>query len=270
MIRRSYRNAAFRIDHLDSGAQSHSHASHTAIGADDHHAQSHTVGSHTGFPGGGTTFLRDDGTFAAPPGGASLPAGVIVMWSGLLANIPAGWGLCDGSPGRPDLRGMFIKGSAAGVDPGVTGGAATHNHPAHVVTQPNNHNAHVVTQPNNHVVTQPSNHASHNHTYTQVVNHVHVQSVNSASTGGLSGYTADTSTNTPAVSGYSTQNPTGGVATGTTNNESATLTHAGTAVDAHAGTNVDAHSAHTGTAVDAHTAQSNEPAFYSLAFIIKL
>jgi len=45
-----------------------------------------------------------------------------------------------------------------------------------------------------------------------VVNHVHVQSVNSAATGGLSGYTADTSTNTSATSGYSTANPTGGAA----------------------------------------------------------
>jgi hypothetical protein len=30
---------------------------------------------HNGFPGGGTTFLRDDGTFAAPPAGGSPPTG---------------------------------------------------------------------------------------------------------------------------------------------------------------------------------------------------
>lgn len=58
--------------------------------------------------------------------------------------------------------------------------------------------------------------AAHTHTYTQVPNHVHVQSVNSATTGGLNGYGVDTSTNTSTASGYSTANPTGGVATGTT------------------------------------------------------
>lgn len=70
--------------------------------------------------------------------------------------------------------------------------------------------------------------SSHTHDYTQVPNHVHVQSVNSAATGGLSGYTADTSTNTSVASGYSTANPTGGVATGTTIGPSITLTPAGT------------------------------------------
>lgn len=61
-----------------------------------------------------------------------------------------------------------------------------------------------------------ANESTHTHTYTQVPNHVHVQSVNSAAAGGLSGYTADTSTATSVASGYSTANPTGGVATGTT------------------------------------------------------
>ncbi len=61
--------------------------------------------------------------------------------------------------------------------------------------------------------------AAHSHTYTQVPNHVHVQSVGTAATGGLAGYTYDASTNTSVSSGYSTANPTGGVATGTTNTE---------------------------------------------------
>lgn len=58
------------------------------------------------------------------PAGADAvaPAGLIAMWAGLLANIPSGWHLCDGQAGTPDLRSKFIKGSAAGIDPGVTGG----------------------------------------------------------------------------------------------------------------------------------------------------
>lgn len=55
-------------------------------------------------------------------------AGVIVEWAGTLANIPKGWLLCDGTQGTPDLRGRYVKGSAAGVDPGGTGGALTHYH----------------------------------------------------------------------------------------------------------------------------------------------
>lgn len=60
-----------------------------------------------------------------------VPAGVILMWHGLLANIPAGWVLCDGANGTPDLRGKFVKGAAADQEAGTTGGAATHQHAAH-------------------------------------------------------------------------------------------------------------------------------------------
>ena len=40
-----------------------------------------------------------------------VPPGVIVMWSGSFASIPAGWKLCDGSSGTPDLRNRFIVGA---------------------------------------------------------------------------------------------------------------------------------------------------------------
>jgi hypothetical protein len=42
--------------------------------------------------------------------------------------------------------------------------------------------------------------------------HTHTQSVNSTATGGLSGYTADTSTNNSVTSGYSTGSTGGGAA----------------------------------------------------------
>lgn len=45
-----------------------------------------------------------------------MPPGIIAMWSGLIANIPAGWALCDGTGGTPDLSGKFI----VGVKPGDT------------------------------------------------------------------------------------------------------------------------------------------------------
>jgi microcystin-dependent protein len=39
-----------------------------------------------------------------------IPAGIIAMWSGSVDNIPAGWALCDGLQGRPNLSGRFIAG----------------------------------------------------------------------------------------------------------------------------------------------------------------
>jgi microcystin-dependent protein len=142
------------------------------------------------------------------------------MWGGLVSAIPAGWALCDGQGGRPDLRDRFIRGATG--DPGATGGSATHTHADH---------AGVVTHTHTVAVTDPG--------------HVHVQGVNSASTGGLSGYTADTSTNTRVNSGYSTSSATTGVTA---------------AADAPAGA----------VAALAHDSPSNLPPFYALAFIVKV
>ena len=66
----------------------------------------------------------------------SIPKGVIVMWSGTLATIPAGWALCDGTNGTPDLQNKFIRGATTTTLPGTEGGAdtvtlATTNLPSH-------------------------------------------------------------------------------------------------------------------------------------------
>ena len=42
-----------------------------------------------------------------------VPQGGIIMWSGPVASIPAGWQLCDGSNGSPDLSGRFVLGAGA-------------------------------------------------------------------------------------------------------------------------------------------------------------
>jgi hypothetical protein len=57
-----------------------------------------------------------------------VPAGTIAMWSGLIAAIPDGWKLCDGSAGTPDLRERFIRGAPAATDPGGVGGSDDHSH----------------------------------------------------------------------------------------------------------------------------------------------
>jgi hypothetical protein len=66
---------------------------------------------------------------------ASLPSGVIVMWSGSIASIPGGWLLCNGSSGTPDLRDRFIVGAGSTYGVAATGGSAnatlvSHNHTA--------------------------------------------------------------------------------------------------------------------------------------------
>ena len=56
---------------------------------------------------------------------AVIPSGVIWMWSGSVATIPAGWALCNGASGTPDLRDRFVIGAGGSRAPGATGGAAS-------------------------------------------------------------------------------------------------------------------------------------------------
>jgi len=71
-------------------------------------------------------FLKGQGAgvnpvYATPPG---VPSGAIVMWSGTLASIPAGWVLCDGNSGTPNLLSRFVQGVPdSSTDPGTIGGA---------------------------------------------------------------------------------------------------------------------------------------------------
>ncbi len=72
--------------------------------------------------------------------GSPIPVGIIVMWSGQLDRLPAGWALCDGQNGTPDLRDRFVVGAGASYGVSASGGANTvtlnpnempvHNHSA--------------------------------------------------------------------------------------------------------------------------------------------
>lgn len=61
-----------------------------------------------------------------------MPTGSIIMWSGTVANIPAGFALCNGSNGTPNLSGRFIVGigvafnEPVNYDLGDTGGKSFH------------------------------------------------------------------------------------------------------------------------------------------------
>ena len=114
------------------------------------------------------------------------------MWAGLAANIPAGWALCNGLNGTPDLTDRFIKG---GLVAGLTGGAATHTHAAHTGVIDHTH-----------PVTDPG--------------HAHAQNAPTSASGGTARFAVDTNANgsTPSlttaseVTGVTTAAPVGAVA----------------------------------------------------------
>jgi hypothetical protein len=62
--------------------------------------------------------------------------GMIVMWSGAPTQVPAGWALCNGQNGTPDLRSRFIVGAGPGGDPAYNvndaGGPDQHTHSINV------------------------------------------------------------------------------------------------------------------------------------------
>jgi microcystin-dependent protein len=72
-------------------------------------------------------------TGASFNGYGTIPLGGIIMWSGSVSAVPAGWALCDGrtanSRQTPDLRGRFIVGAGSGAvgltsrDVNATGGS---------------------------------------------------------------------------------------------------------------------------------------------------
>lgn len=69
--------------------------------------------------------------FGASPSLARLdmvPIGGIIIWSGAVVDIPAGYQLCDGTNGTPDLEAKFVVGECGACPVGSTGGSETHVH----------------------------------------------------------------------------------------------------------------------------------------------
>ena len=52
--------------------------------------------------------------------------GMIMMWSGDIGTIPAGWVLCNGTNGTPDLRNRFMVGAGDEYNPDDIGGEKEH------------------------------------------------------------------------------------------------------------------------------------------------
>ena len=92
---------------------------------------------------GGNTIQTYDNLYGIigvqPTVGATIPAGLISMWSGSIGSIPSGWYLCDGSNGTPNLTDRFVIGAGSTYAVNGTGGASsvtlvTANMPAHTHT----------------------------------------------------------------------------------------------------------------------------------------
>jgi Concanavalin A-like lectin/glucanases superfamily len=58
-------------------------------------------------------------------GGSPIPVGTITMWSGQIDRIPAGWALCNGQNGTPNLQDRFIVGAGSTYPVNASGGANT-------------------------------------------------------------------------------------------------------------------------------------------------
>jgi hypothetical protein len=116
---------------------------------------------------------------AAPPAATPIPAGGIFLWSGSIGSIPAGYVLCNGSNGTPDLRDRFVVGAGSTYSVDATGGSAN----AIVVSH-----THTATS----VVTDPG----HNHTITPAAT-----GYNSAISSGAPQATLDGSSTSTATTG---------------------------------------------------------------------
>ena len=155
----------YALRQTDSGDGNHTHATtntdshnHNAMGNDGSH--SHTVNAASSLPAYyDVAYIINDG------GAVVLPQNGVLIWTGLLVNIPAGYNLCDGGGGRPELRGRFLRGASAGVDPGGTGGADTHTH-----TDQNAgaHNSHTMVNTGAHTHTDTDSIGEHIHAKVRV------------------------------------------------------------------------------------------------------
>jgi hypothetical protein len=103
---------------------------------------------------GGTIATYDDiygilGTI--PAVSSTLPTGMILLWSGSIGSIPAGYLLCDGTNSTPDLRNRFVIGAGSTYSVNQTGGSAdaivvSHTHTATVTDPGHTHTVSVANQ----------------------------------------------------------------------------------------------------------------------------
>lgn len=187
----------------DSGAGNHTHSNTNTTGSHSHSIGSGGSHSHTGAAASSLPVYYAV-AYIYNTAAAAIPSNGILLWTGTLATIPSGYQLCDGAAGRPDLRGRFVYGTAAGVDPGATGGADSHTHTPssagghsdHSIGSAgaHQHNATNSTGSHTHLQTTPidisvgvtkgnnASNGSHSHTFNNENSHNHSDSYEGAHT----------------------------------------------------------------------------------------
>jgi hypothetical protein len=121
-----------------------------------------------------------------------IPAGLITMWSGSVASIPAGWVLCDGTSSTPDLRDRFVVGAGSTYIPGNTGGAAT---ATLSVTNLPSHQHGISGSGTTSAVSNDHVHSFNVNSGTQSADHAHTVNINT-NTAGAHDHTVRLPTNT--------------------------------------------------------------------------
>lgn len=175
----------------------------------------------------------------------ALPAGMIMLWAGSVEAIPSGWALCNGSNGTPDLTDRFVIGAGDELDPGATGGTATHTHTA--TAADGGAHAHPVTVAGHVLTTQEM--PAHTHS-TGVTDNSQTDVFNRGSVAA-----------SPTTPNAIESNSADGIYEGVSSSTGGGAAHAHSASSGNAGTH-----SHTLTVA----AQNNLPPYYALCYIMKV
>ena len=203
------------------------------------------------------------------------PVGLIAMWSGSSASIPAGWALCDGTNGTPNLIDKFVMGAASS---GQTGGdnqktltianMPAHDHAAGTIGANHTHSFSNINASHNHDAgnlsvsshTHGLSNTNHRHSFELSKFDYFLGSINT----GLDFYSPQSSSSKDTVrtdfqtTGTRTDSEAPSV-TGTTENANLTLSGSTSTPSGFSGTTA---SRGGGNSFD------NRPAYYAIAFIM--
>jgi microcystin-dependent protein len=96
---------------------------------------------------------------------AAIPVGGIILWSGSVATIPAGWLLCNGAYSTPNLADRFIIGAGNTYAPDAAGGSADAIVPSHTHTATDSGHSHSYTAPSGYLQPQANGQNQNNPLY---------------------------------------------------------------------------------------------------------